>query len=98
MVNYVLSQDADEDFERLFEYCIDNFGVKKAKSYSNGMKTRFIEIAQNPYRWQAVDYIRPNYRRSVYRNHSIYYVIENEKSIRIVRILGREDIAISLNA
>ena len=30
--------EADEDFERLFEYGIDNFGVNKAKSYSSGMK------------------------------------------------------------
>ena len=97
MTQYILSQEADEDFERLFEYGIDNFGVKKATAYSNGLKIRFSEIADNPLHWQGVDYIRNNYRRSVYRNHSIYYVVENKNSVRIVRILNKEDILTSLN-
>ena len=97
MSEYVLSQEADEDFERLFEYGIDNFGVSKATSYSNGLKMRFKEIAQNPYHWQSVEYIRVKYRRSVYRNHSIYYIVENEKSIKIMRILGKENIKSSIN-
>ena len=97
MFEYVLSQEADEDFERLFEYGIDNFGTTKAISYSNGLKDRFTEIAQNPYHWQSVEYIRTNYRKSVYRNHSIYYIIENEKSVKIMRILGKENVQLSLN-
>lgn len=92
MPEYVLSQEAGEDFERLFEFGIDNFGVTKASSYSNGLKDRFNEIAHNPYHWQSVEYIRTKYRRSVYRNHSIYYIVESEKNIRIMRILGKEDI------
>ncbi len=45
MNEYLLSDEADEDFERLFEYGIDNFGVSKAITYSKGLKNRFLEIA-----------------------------------------------------
>lgn len=97
MTQYILSQEADEDFERLFEYGIDNFGIKKATAYSNGLKQRFSEIAENPFHWQSVEYIRKKYRRSVYRNHSIYYIVENKNSVRIVRILNKENIFTNLN-
>ena len=97
MSSYILSDEADEDFERLFEYGIDNFGVSKAITYSKGLKNRFVEIARNPYYWQSVNYIRKNYRRSVYRNHSIYYVIKSKSLVRIVRILNKQNIQTSLN-
>ena len=96
MSEFFLSKEADEDFKRLFEFGINNFGIAKATSYSNGLKERFDEIVQYPYHWQSVEYIRTSYRRSVYRNHSIYYIIENEKNIRIVRILGKENVKSSL--
>lgn len=97
MSEYVLSQEADEDFERIFEYGIDNFGTAKARSYLNGLKDRFSEIAKYPYHWQSIEYIRAKYRRSVYRNHSIYYIIQNKKSVKIMRILGKENAQLSLN-
>ena len=37
MANYKLSSAADKDFELLFEYGIDNFGLSKAKSYVDGL-------------------------------------------------------------
>ena len=95
MPSYSLNQEAEDDFERLFEYGIDNFGVAKAINYSKGMKNRFSEIAENPYHWQAVDYIRKNYRRSVYRNHSIFYLVENKNTVRIIRILNKENVQAS---
>jgi toxin ParE1/3/4 len=97
MAQYILSQEADEDFVQLFEYGIDNFGANKAIAYSKGLKRRFSEIAENPFHWQGVDYIRNNYRRRVYRNHSIYYMIKNNNLVRIVRILNKENILTSLN-
>ena len=97
MAQYVLSQEADEDFARLFEYGIDNFGANKSIAYSKGLKKRLSGIAENPLDWQGVDSIRNNYHIRVYRNHSIYYVVENKKPVRIVRILHKENILTSLN-
>lgn len=41
MANYKLSSAADKDFEQLFEYGIDNFGLSKAKSYAEGLIIKF---------------------------------------------------------
>ena len=48
MASYSLSQAADEDFENIFDYGIDTFGVEQAVVYQMGMKVRFDEIAANP--------------------------------------------------
>lgn len=90
MANYRLSQAADEDFENIFDYGIDTFGLEQATVYQTGMKMRFDEMAAHPMRYNAVDHIKKGYRRSVFGVHSIYYKIEKE-GIQIVRILGRQD-------
>ncbi|WP_339762528.1 type II toxin-antitoxin system RelE/ParE family toxin [uncultured Hoeflea sp.] len=90
MERYRLSKAADRDFERIFEFGIDQFGLVQALDYQNGMKRRFEQLATQPKLYQSVDHIRQGYRRSVYRAHSIYYRIDRD-FVLIVRILGREN-------
>ena len=40
MASYKLSQAADEDFENIFNYGIDTFGLEQAVVYQTGMKMR----------------------------------------------------------
>ena len=91
MANYKLSDAADQDFEQLFEYGIDNFGLARAKSYVDGLIIQFQSIAENPLHYQAVDHVRMGYRRSVYGEHTIYYVVSND-CVKIMRILRAENI------
>ncbi|MEM5492556.1 type II toxin-antitoxin system RelE/ParE family toxin [Hoeflea sp. AS16] len=95
MARYRLTKAADQDFERIFEFGIDQFGLAQALDYQNGMKQRFDKLAVQPNLYQAIDHIRQGYRRSVYQAHSIYYRIDDEL-ILIVRILGRENPETSL--
>jgi len=95
MENYELSKAADKDFENIFEYGLDTFGLDQALAYQSGMKQRFVELAKQPKLYQAVEDIRVGYRRSVYGKHSIYYRIES-KGIRIMRILKHQDPAKAL--
>jgi len=90
MGRYELTGAADEDFENLFGYGIDTFGLDQALKYQDGMKQRFAELAEQPTLYPAVDHIRGGYRRSAYGSHSIYYRIEARR-VLIVRILGNQD-------
>jgi toxin ParE1/3/4 len=92
MTTYRLSEAAANDFEQLFEYGIDNFGLSKAKEYVDGLTTHFYDIAEHPLHYQAVDHIRKNYRRSVYGKHSIYYIVPYD-GVDIMRILRAENIS-----
>ena len=90
VASYKLSQAADEDLDRLFDHGIDRFGLDQAIEYWDGLNRRFSELAETPQQWQAVEYIRSGYRRSVYGSHSIYYRIEADEIV-VVRILGQEN-------
>jgi toxin ParE1/3/4 len=90
MASYRLSDKADEDLSQLYEYGILHYGQERADRYYNGLIERLEELAENPRFGQAVDHIRPGYRRSVYGRHSIYYRIDPD-AVVIVRILGRQD-------
>lgn len=95
MARYKLTQAADRDFENIFDFGIDRFGLAQALEYQNGMKERFAQLAAQPDLYQAVDHISQGYRRSVFQAHSIYYKVDNEL-VLIVRILGRENPETSL--
>lgn len=58
MASYELSQAADEDFENIFDYGIDTFGLEQAVVYQTGMKMRFDEMAENLMLYNAVDHIK----------------------------------------
>ena len=91
MAKYRLSSAADQDFEQLFEYGIDNFGLAQAKSYVDGLIIQFQSIAENPLHYQAVDHIRKGYRRSVYGKHAIYYIVSDD-SVDVMRMLRAENL------
>ncbi|WP_415811883.1 type II toxin-antitoxin system RelE/ParE family toxin [Litorimonas haliclonae] len=90
MASYRLAKSADLDFEQIFEYGIDTFGVKTAVSYQNRLLKHFDELAKQPLLYQAVNDVRQGYRRSVCGVHAIYYRIDPEEIV-IVRILGRQN-------
>lgn len=95
MARYRLTRAADRDFERIFEFGIDRFGLPQALDYQNGLKLRFDDLAARPKLYQAVDHIRQGYRRSVYRAHSIYYKLDGD-DVLIIRIPGHENPETSL--
>lgn len=54
------------------------------------MFDRFTQIAEQPYLYQTVDYIRAGYRRSVSGADSIYYRINGE-IVEVMAILRQQD-------
>jgi toxin ParE1/3/4 len=57
---------------------------------------RFEQLAQQPYLYQPVDYIRKGYRRSVCGVDNIYYRIE-DNTVEIMNILGNQDTSEALS-
>lgn len=90
MGRYKLTEAAAVDFEEIFDYGIDKFGLNQAVKYQNNMTQRFKELAEQPELYPAVEHLRKGHRRSVYGLHSIYYRVE-EDGVIIVRILGQQD-------
>jgi toxin ParE1/3/4 len=91
MTKYRLSNDAKEDLIRIHHYGVDKFGTSQADKYFNTFFEYFDIIAQRPYSFESVDYIKKGYRRCVCGVDSIYYRIENG-TVEIMAIIGRQNL------
>jgi len=91
VANYKLSNSAREDLIRIHQYGVRKFGVEQADQYYYSFFEYFDIIAQLPFSFEAVDFIKEGYRRCVYRSDSIYFRV-NDDTVEIMAIIGRQDL------
>lgn len=91
MAKYRLSNEAKEDLIRIHHYGVKKFGVTQADKYFNSFFEYFEIIAQRPFSFESVDFIKPGYRRCVCGSDSIYYKL-NDDFVEIMAIIGRQDL------
>jgi len=91
MAKYRLSNSAKEDLIRIHHYGIKKFGITQADKYFDSFFKYFDIIAQRPYAFESVDFIKYGYRRCVCGSDSIYYRINND-IVEIMSIVGRQDL------
>jgi toxin ParE1/3/4 len=91
MAKYRLSNEAKNDLIRIHHYGVEKFGMTQADQYFESFFEYFDIIAQRPYSFEAVDYIKKDYRRCVCGADSIYFKI-NEGIIEIMAIVGRQNL------
>ena len=88
---FVLSQEADNDIEHIFEYGEYRFGASQAIEYLLGLNDHFNAIATNPDIGRERGEIKDGLLSFPYISHIIFYR-KMEGYIRIVRVLhgGRD--------
>ena len=91
MVKYKLSNVAKEDLIRIHHYGIKKFGMKQADKYYDSFFEYFNIIAQQPFSFESVDFIKLGYRRCVRGSDTIYYKLNNGV-VEIMTIIGRQDL------
>ena len=91
MANYKISNTAKEDLIRIHQYGVSKFGTKQADKYFNSLFDYFDIIARRPFSFEAVDFIKPGYRRCVCGVDSIYYKL-SDNTVEIMSIIGRQDL------
>lgn len=91
MTKYKLSNDAKEDLIRIHQYGIKRFGMNQADKYFDSFFDHFEIIAKRPFSFEAVDFIKPGYRRCVCGVDTIYFRMA-EDVVEIMTIIGRQDL------
>jgi toxin ParE1/3/4 len=91
MAKYRLSNDAKDDLIRIHHYGVEQFGLPQADKYFNTFFEYFDIIAERPFSFESVDYIKKGYMCCVCGSDSIYYRI-NTNIVEIMAIVGRQDI------
>lgn len=89
-MSFVLKENAKNDLLRIYQYGLSEFGLKQADNYFYALFDQFKKIAEQPYIFPSIDYLRPGYRRCVFGSDSIYYRI-NGSEVEIMAILGGQD-------
>ena len=90
-----LAPAAERDLINIALYGMEQFGIEQSEQYRDKLKQRFLELAEAPLMYPAVDDLREGYRRSVCGVHSIYYRIYADY-VEIVRVLGRQNTTIEM--
>lgn len=91
MAEYRLSNAAKEDLIRIHHYGVENFGIAQADKSFDKLFDYFEIIAQNPFSFESVDYIKQGYRRCPYGSDTIYYRV-NHNMVEIMAIVGMQDL------
>lgn len=91
MASYRLSNTAKSDLIRIHQYGVQRFGAAQADKYFNRFFDCFEIIAERPFAFESVDFIKPGYRRCVCGVDSIFYRISND-IVEIMAIIGHQDL------
>ena len=63
MAKYRNSNEAKEDLIRIHHYGVEKFGISQADKYFNTFFEYFDIIAQRPFAFESVDYIKKGYSK-----------------------------------
>ena len=91
MAKYRLSNEAKNDLIRIHHYGVEKFGMTQADKYFESFFEYFDIIAERPYSFELVEYIKNEYRRCVCGSDSIYFKI-NKDMVDIMAIVGRQNL------
>ncbi len=91
MADYRLSNTAKEDLIRIHHFGVQKFGITQADKYFELFFDYFEIIAQRPFSFESVDYIKEGYRRCPCGSDTIYYRI-NDNMVEIMAIVGMQDL------
>jgi toxin ParE1/3/4 len=91
MTNYKLSNEAKNDLIRIHQYGVQRFGMAQADKYFHSFFISFENIAQRPFSFESIDFIKPVYRRCVSDSDNIYFKIK-ENTVEIISTIDRQDL------
>ncbi len=94
MSSYELTQNAEEDITRIYHYGVHQFGKKQADLYFDKLFETFSEIAERPFSYQEFLVRNNSYRRAVIKSNSIFFRILSDSKVRIVAIIGNQDLSL----
>lgn len=92
MAKYRLSNEAKGDLIRIHQFGVERFGIRQADKYFNTFFEYFEIIARQPQSFEAVEFIKPGYRRCSCGSDTIYFRISPaDGMVEIMTIIGSQD-------
>jgi toxin ParE1/3/4 len=90
-MNYRLSNAAKEDLIRIHHFGVEKFGLTQADKYFEAFFDCFDIIAQRPFPFESVDYVKEGYRRCPCGSDTVYYRIR-DNVVEIMAVVGMQEL------
>lgn len=90
MYRLVITVEADQDLDALYNDGYQTWGEAQADKYYDAILAHFDVLCDNPYLFRAVDEIREGYRRSICGKHSLFYRIVGD-TVEIMGLVKNEN-------
>ncbi len=91
MAEYRLSNAAKEDLIRIHHFGVKKFGIAQSDKYFDAFFDYFETIAERPFAFESVDFIKAGYRKCPCGSDTIYYRI-NDNMVEIMAIVRMQDL------
>ena len=91
MAKYKLSNTAKEDLIKIHHFGVKKFGMTQADKYFESFFDYFEIIAERPFSFESVDFIKTDDRRCPCGSDNMYYRVNND-IVEIISIIGRQDL------
>ena len=86
-MSYKISHKAYEDIENIWLYTFENWSLEQADRYINLLFDEIEYLADNPNSGKDFNHVRKNYRCSKVKSHLIFYRLDKQSYIEVIRIL-----------
>ena len=90
-----ISTRADQDLIDIYLYGATVFGIVQAEAYYDELKEHLYDLCDFPFAYVRAYDIKYDYRKSVFKSHSVYYRIADD-TVEIMAVIGRQDIELVL--
>lgn len=87
MISFELTKKAKDDLRNIAQYSEKKWGKTKRNHYIKQFDDCFHQLADNPTIGISVDYIHKGYFKFPQSSHMIFYILETDETIKIIRIL-----------
>jgi len=87
MSDYIISEKAIEDINKIWNYTAENWSLEQADRYYNLIYDEIEYIVRNFELASDFSKIRKSYKYSKVKSHLIFFKKDNNNEIEIVRVL-----------
>ena len=85
--SYIISQEAIDDLGNIWIFTLNNWSVKQADRYHDIIINEIEYISNNFMIGKSFEHIKSGYRASKVKSHLIFYKMNDNNPVEIIRIL-----------
>ncbi len=89
MIHFSLTAKAKHDLKQIAKFTQEKWGKEQRNIYLKQFDNTFHRLAKKPELGTSCDFIKSGYRKFPQASHIIFYKLESNSEIEIIRILHK---------